>query len=363
MGNISKDKNYLVITLDDNKQSKFNFANGEIIGFSGKVIKTFNPRVKDALAQDKSNILSYVAYQYSLSYYNRRMSYRDIERYIGLAESIGTIYPHISETLLGEIICRARYYLTDKKALFKALSRCNVKEDSINDFRTLYYAAISHVDSISPYVTELIDYVNENDKDTVTTLLKDNQKIHFAIEHEYLEDFYGDMKEHWGGERKLPYQLKTDICSYIRYCNELNEKPIWKDFLKNYAILKRKYKIFKRNKNVEEVKKYQLSANMEFEALGLKVIVPTLYEEFKAEADYQQNCVCAYYFPQVQGKHTHIVFIREEINIDTPYITCEIDNRGSIIQYRTRFNEEVTYERDREFKELYQEYLSKNFVK
>lgn len=58
---------------------------------------------------------------------------------------------------------------------------------------------------------------------------------------------------------------------------------------------------------------------------------------------------------------THVVFIRKKSDIDTPYITCEVNNCGNIIQYLTRFNRYVEDDNAMAFKIAYQEFLHEHF--
>lgn len=77
-----------------------------------------------------------------------------------------------------------------------------------------------------------------------------------------------------------------------------------------------------------------LNAPLFFEDENFTVLIPTTANE----ADYQDNCVFRLYYPRVKDCSTHVVFIRKKSDIDTPYITCEVNNCGNIIQYLTRFN-------------------------
>lgn len=108
---------------------------------------------------------------------------------------------------------------------------------------------------------------------------------------------------------------------------------------------------------------YQKNAPLFFENEDFIVLIPTTAKEFKEEADHQQNCVFRLYYPHVKECKTHVVFIRKKADIDTPYITCEVNNHGSIIQYLTKCNQNVTEDSAKAFKAAYQNYLYKHFPK
>ena len=106
---------------------------------------------------------------------------------------------------------------------------------------------------------------------------------------------------------------------------------------------------------------YQKKAPLFFEDENFTVLIPTTADEFKEEADYQQNCVFRLYYPRVRNCETHVVFIRKKSDINTPYITCEVNNAGTIVQYLTRFNHNVTDDNAKAFGIAYQEYLHEHF--
>ena len=62
---------------------------------------------------------------------------------------------------------------------------------------------------------------------------------------------------------------------------------------------------------------------------------------------------------KVFNNETYIAFIRKKDDIKTPYITAEIDLNGNLQQYYLAYDRKVTEKSDIEFKEKYQEYLSK----
>lgn len=79
---------------------------------------------------------------------------------------------------------------------------------------------------------------------------------------------------------------------------------------------------------------------LEYRAHGFCVVVPTTRAEYKAEADAQHNCLYNFnYFDDVMNGDTNIAFVRKEDDPETPFITCQINNRGRITQFYTKNNE------------------------
>ena len=79
---------------------------------------------------------------------------------------------------------------------------------------------------------------------------------------------------------------------------------------------------------------------LEYRAHGFCVVVPTTRAEYKAEADAQHNCLYNFnYFDDVMNGDTNIAFVRREDDPETPFITCQINNRGRITQFYAKNNE------------------------
>ena len=74
----------------------------------------------------------------------------------------------------------------------------------------------------------------------------------------------------------------------------------------------------------------------------LFVTIPSCVEDFKKEANYQQNCLYRFgYMDNVVKGTDLIIFIRKKNDPNTPYITCEINYRNGhnyINQYYGRYN-------------------------
>ena len=79
--------------------------------------------------------------------------------------------------------------------------------------------------------------------------------------------------------------------------------------------------------------------------------------EFHDEASRQHNCVESMYMERVRDGITHVVSIRYKNLPEQSYITCEVNNRGQIVQYLTACNNRVTDRGGIEFQRLYAEHL------
>lgn len=80
-------------------------------------------------------------------------------------------------------------------------------------------------------------------------------------------------------------------------------------------------------------------------------------QDFHDEAEAQHNCVERMYMEKVKDGETHVVRIRYKSDLDHAYITCEVNNRGRIIQYLTACNNHVTDRGGITFFKQYQDHL------
>lgn len=151
------------------------------------------------------------------------------------------------------------------------------------------------------------------------------------------------------------------ISNMLSMCHEMNRKPEKEDFFRQYGTVQQNYRVFKEQVDSDKLAVYQNSKPLAFENDKLTVIIPVTPTEFANEAQYQQNCVYSYYLHRVVDGETHVVFIRKKDDMDTPYITCEIDNRGRIIQYLAHYNNTVTDEVGLNFYNEYKAYLRSIF--
>ena len=355
MSMVEKNKNLFVVTLDNGKQTYFNFADGQVYGVSGKVIKGFSNEAKKVLkdVQDNDFLAKYFI-ERGLSW----SSIGDVKNWsTAMVETIYSLFAQqYSVRTLNEIadFCHCYNYTLDKKGvkiLKEALQTFNANGD--NDIRYLnkydikervnavYYAEYPQI------VIELISHASNQKMKEI--ILKDAKKIAFHFEHENWDCL---EKSTWRSNSIFAY-----IERYIRLCDTLNKERTYKNLYLSLCQME-KEKDLMADSLCED---YQNKAPLFFEDDNFTMIIPTKAEEFQKEADYQQNCVFRLYYPKVKDLETHIVFIRKKDDVNTPYITCEVANNGNIIQYLTRFNQRVIDENALEFQRNYQEFLHENF--
>lgn len=353
MSMVEKVKNLFVVTLENGKQTYFDFADGNIYGVSGKVIKGFNTEAKKILKSEQNeNFLAMYFYERTLTY----PFYTGMKNWpTALVETLYSLYAsRYSVDTLGRIaeFCYENNFKLDKngvKALTKALADM---EDDNGELRYLSsYLLRDKITEISySYLPEkIIPLISIANTEMKKYLIEDAQKIAFRYEHENWdclnEEFYGDK------------YIYSYVRRYIQLCNLLHHKRTYKNLYQSICMMEKEKNLMTDKLCIE----YQKNAPLFFEDENFTVLIPTTADEFKEEADYQQNCVFRLYYPKVRACSTHVVFIRKKSDINTPYITCEITDCGNIIQYLTRFNHEVEDNDAKAFKVAYQKYLHEHF--
>lgn len=345
MSNITKEKSKFIITLDNGKQTYFDFADNNYYGLNGRKVKNFNKEALKILDKHSDNLLAWY-------FYFRENNYNNVGGISpALIETVYTLYHEDCslDTLITIIYyCHNYHFKLDKKgvrainAVLSQSSNKNRKNRWTGDF------ARAITDVLYPNFSSDMRYIyNNGSQDLRDVIDKDGEKIMFYMEHE-------NWKAVFGGQL---YGVKNTLNNYVNMANQLGKEPIWKNLFLQVGYMTREYSL----REVELNKEYQLNAPLFFEDEDLITIIPTTAEDFQKEADAQHNCVFSIYYKKVCERSTHIVFIRRKKEPKKSYITCEVDNNGTIIQYLARFNTEVKDVHARFFKRAYQEYLYSKF--
>ena len=350
---IEKNKNLFIITLENDKKTYFNFSDGCIYGMTGKKVKDFCPEAKRILKAYADN--DFLARYFAVRNKDYDYYFSDVNEWS--TEMVETVYSIFGKDynwrVLGVIayFCSHNNYILDKQGVkYLKLALASFEDYQLKDLgRNEIESAVRAIrySNINSQVLNILNYVKPAVHEII---IKDADKILFRMEHECWEQLDGF------------YTMSKAVERYITLCNELGKERTYKDMF--LAICQ--MELEKRLALEAGSKDYQLNANLAFEDNNFIVLVPTVAKEFEAEANYQSNCVYRAYYPKVLKHETHIVFIRHKTEPEKPYITCEVNNDGEIVQYLTRFNNYVNWQTDElgfQFQSIYADYLSKNFNK
>lgn len=355
MSMVEKNKSLFVVTLENGKQTYFNFADGNIYGVSGKVVQNFNAEAKKILKSEKrNNFLAMYFCERTLAY-PTLTGIRDWST--GMVETIYSLYasryPAYVLSRIAEF-CYKHHYELDKKGvkiLTEALHRMENADGELNSLSSsLLKDRIIELtyDYLPAEIVSLISCASSSVKDYI---IEDAKKIAFRYEHENW-DYLEDGRNYWGGNGVYNY-----VARYIQLCNLLHHERTYKNLYSSICMMEKEKSLMADKLCVE----YQQNAPLFFEDENFTILIPTTADEFRKEADYQQNCVFRMYYPKVKDCKTHVVFVRKKSDINTPYITCEVSNEGEIIQYLARFNNYVTDDNAKNFQVAYQRFLHEHF--
>lgn len=349
MSAIEKSKNLFIINLDGNRKCYFNFEDGQIYGISGKVVKNFSSEARKVLADEASN--NFIAYYFATRtnswarYEPQRWSFSMVETLYSL---FGNQYSVDVLGTIAQYCCNNCYTLNKKGVRALTLALKNLEDEkgefdylNYEDFNVAMTLAIN--EDLPQNVAKL--FVKVKEKDIKDIIKKDAKKISFYCEHESWTCLMG------------PEFAADSLSHYIRLCDVLGHERTYKNMFVCLSKMNKEKELL-----ADKVcANYQKEAPLFFEDENFIVLIPTTAEEFKAEAHYQHNCVFNVYYPDVRDLRTHVVFIRKKDDVNTPFITCEVTNKGKIKQYLARFNEKVKDEKAVEFRHKYQQFLSEHF--
>lgn len=352
---VEKIKNLFVVTLDSGKKTYFDFIDGNIYGVSGKIVKDFSAEARKILKSEQdNNFLAMYFYEKPLAYTH----YSDLREWpISLVETIYSLYGNrYSVAVLGGIaeFCYKDNFKLDRKGvkiLTEVLSSMEINGNFRYQFLNLSLLRKKILEISYSYLPAVvIPFISNAETNEMRNyIVEDAQKIAFRYEHEnwdYLDaDYYGNS------------HVYHCVYRYIQLCNLLNHERTYKNLYQSLCMMEKEKALMDDKKCLE----YQKNAPLFFEDENFTVLIPTTADEFKKEADYQNNCVFRLYYPKVKKCSTHVVFIRKKSDIDTPYITCEVSDCGNIIQYLTRFNRDVADDDAKAFKTAYQKFLHEHF--
>lgn len=352
MATITKEKNYLIFTNDKNNTYKFDINTATFYSTKGNVMKSV-PSGFTTCLRNNSNRTMVMTYMYHKHYYNS-VKYTEMQRYTeGLA---------ICDKLDSIGFYKATFYNLNEKNLsfigknFKAFAKAFKENPNLE---------LSHF--IENYGKEqfLIGLGLKVDEHYTSDILnmvwswRDmfNKKQLKQIAY-YLSRGVYDFFDN-GRYNRVDYSYFEN---FYKWSALVGYEPTKDDFFRQYINVKRTYQTNKKQYDNESIV-YQLAKHSkawEYENDEFCIIVPQTVDEFKAEADAQNNCVYNMYLERVIKGDTNVIFIRKKENPTQSFITCEVDNKGRIRQYLAKNNCYV-YENTNEykFKEELIEYLNK----
>ena len=157
--------------------------------------------------------------------------------------------------------------------------------------------------------------------------------------------------------------IENTIKQYIDNCIDLGIQPQKeKNFLQLAKDTHNTATAFRaKNSAIKFDKNYKIHEKaFNFKTDNFSVVIPKCGIDLIIEGQKMHHCVGGY-VQDVENNQTYIVFVRKNNDIDKPYITAEVKIDGYIGQYYLAYDRKITEQSDIDFKEQFQEWLLKNW--
>lgn len=337
---VTKEKNIITYTISEGKNYIFDINSLIFYGLSGKPLKRLPTEVKDYY-NTKNLVVRMARYMFSdvapvyFNKYTNSISLADKLSSMGYTTDDLTEYEVMN---FSKSIGQKIYDVEITEKLILNFIKKRIEENQIpcnNDFiEQLKNEAVSRVIKIE--LTE-----------------KDRNLINHMVSYYNIEEI--KLIAHWL-VRGLgwfynynEYNIKRALTDFFEKAKWLEYKPTKDDVLKQILIVNKNYETKKREIDGKKLVAHQTKYNLNFENDDFIVVVPLTSEEFEREGNMQKNCVFTSYLSSVVNGVTNVVFVRKKSDINTPYITCEVNRRGNINQYLGKCNSWVKEEKALQF--------------
>ena len=347
MSTITKERNILVIIGDKtNRRYTFDINTGILYGCSGKALKTRPTEIRKI----RSDLPVCYVYGYLIDRYSpEELRSRDYNmKFLAFADTITSLgytmsdINHYSLKTFSDEIFVGHETLKDVLKFFKEEKEAERRIDWSR--YCLAKAERKLADILKNYE------LSEKELDIIKFIVqRENVEIKISVLISYLKF----LIPYYDGNN---YDIERVLSRYLGYCKDLNYEPKKGDFASLYVQVKQTYELNKAKIESEKLIKNQ-PKTLFFENENFTVVIPTTSDEFRKEAEAQNNCVYRSYLSEVIDGRTNIVFIRKKSDIENSYITCEV-RKGDIVQYLGKYNNYVRDDEALEFRKKYQAYLN-----
>ena len=355
---ITRDKNYMIIK-DESKNApyKFDVNTGIFYGLRGKPSKTTPSGFPTWLGRNYqgNNILSLM---YSIRTYHRRFNSYNVPT-IGDMERYAKYFKLVDRLASIGYICTSYYGYNDPSDLdyiennFKQFSKyvkdCKDYErtPSLSDFKSTWlkrnWIASHNLIADGEHLTdEVIDRLYNFREEYSNNLLP---RLVAYIKRGTLDFWdYNAPKNHSYDKNYAMREFISKVCKYEKMCAFLEKDMEKGDFFRNYINIAKEYALMSDEIDDKSIQ-FQLKKHpaLAFSNDDYTVVLPQTTDDFKHEAEHMRNCVYSMYMRKVIDGDTNVVFIRKNSDLTKPYITCEVSNGGSIIQYLAFANSSVWF--------------------
>lgn len=155
--------------------------------------------------------------------------------------------------------------------------------------------------------------------------------------------------------------IYDEIKCYMRECFAMNKQPtkatnVLREFIETHQAYELWQKLDRDTRFSQIYVNYK--DRLAFEYGDFEIVLPTCSQDLIVEGNQMHHCVGGYIDRVAKGE-TLIVFVRNKNNLNSPYITCQVELNGTINQYYLAYDRSITSEQDKAFKQAYAEHLKK----
>lgn len=355
---IYKEKQYLVFDFENGSNVKYDFANKQPIGKSGKPVKDLRSQLRGLTIDELCEMCTDKQYGKFLKFVKKNCFYG--------VSNIGTVLDNVWKYARFEQIYSAGfddivdtnfgYTINDiPKALVKI---CKRKQIVLSDTFLDFYKEIPDA-----YVLAYnLEYTSLNDKqlyDMLTAYHEKRCNRENGTWYYKKYSFFNKLINEYGYTPKnlliyidhlCTFEALEDtqfvikeLCDYCYMMSRISPKydKYPRHFLTTHKIACRNYNRLKERFDEEDFKK-RIAPEMEHSFGGFKFIYPRSTQEIKDEAVMQNNCVASYIQRVINGE-CHILFLRRKSEPNKSLCTIEVRN-NKIVQAKLRFNYDITPE-------------------
>ena len=366
MATITKDKQYICYTTDENKTYKYDLANYRWLGVKGSPIRATPPRFKETLmgSRPQSHLMLYL---YNFVRWNGASRLIILDPVKRKAFSVCERLDACNIPANGESLADYRYeFIFDNWARFikfrKETIEANpnvsfsldalavrlfriMKEEEVTKRRTIFNESTQGM-------TERQAEIFNDWLDAFETQYTPHE--HCVCAYYIKQPWFNVMHKHIG--YRSARELLLTMLDFTHKLNVPAEKN--QDFFRYLSELEKTYTAQKEAYDLKaftsHYEKYKKALTFEWEEYT--VVLPAKPQDIVTEGQRQRNCVGGYTERVINGRE-HIVFVRKKNDVDKNYITCEIYDNGRIGQFYRACNG-TPDSHDREFYYAYAQHLS-----
>lgn len=372
----------------DKGVATFNINNGEIIGCNGK-----NRKSLPITATERNDLYRAINTKYdnfddmtrnlifaiksSMRINEDKIKHlQNVEMIKQLLKDDVVLQPYISDT--NQILTINKFLHSKSKEKLTILHEAFEKSVADHKQHLCYYNTLSFYLYLSIMWSELEKRIDKEHFDIFKTLTKHLDIFHLyhvlkalsiqskesiikiiAIAKKKAEQY----KKRCANIMLLPSDF-YDIVSYLNACEKLQIKPrVVADIEREMEEIKNSYMAFCEKEEGDTFRQvYEpFKDKLTFETNNFTIILPQNKHSLIIEGAKMHHCVAGY-VNWVKNGATLIVFIRKKDDINTPYITAQINPKTmQLQQYYLAYDKKISEPEDIEFKAKYQEHLLKNF--